>query len=307
LITIVEYALRPSRIAASKISVNISTNTRYIPTASEMLQLDEIGKDRFRARHNLDNMAGVTFGGQALGQSLAAATRTVSNWQCHSLNGVFMRGGIIDDAIDYVVERLSDSRNFATRRVTAEQGGRVIFELQCSFHAGEQGICHQFTDLGNPADPESLISLEMFAQQNNHRLPEHIIAVLSKPYIFELRMLNPEHYFDGPDTAFRDFWIRTPSAADIGDERDHHSLLALMSDYWLPGTIAVPHRHEAGIKFLASLNHSLWIHAAVKVDQWLLYRTESHWAANGRGLVTGKIFSQSGELIASVAQEAVLR
>jgi acyl-CoA thioesterase II len=80
-----------------------------------------------------------------------------------------------------------------------------------------------------------------------------------------------------------------------------------MSDYWLPGTIAVPHRHEAGIKFLASLNHSLWIHAAVKVDQWLLYRTESHWAANGRGLVTGKIFSQSGELIASVAQEAVLR
>ena len=176
--------------------VNISTSTRYIPNASEMLQFEEIGKDLFRARHNLDNMAGVTFGGQALGQSLAAATLTVDDWQCHSLSGVFMRGGIIDEPIDYRVERLSDSRSFATRRVTAEQRGRVIFELQSSFHKGETGLSHQFADLGSPADPESLLNLAQFAKQNAHRLPEHIVAVLSKPYIFELRMLEPEHYFD---------------------------------------------------------------------------------------------------------------
>lgn len=287
--------------------VNISTSTRYIPNASEMLQFEEIGKDLFRARHNLDNMAGVTFGGQALGQSLAAATLTVDDWQCHSLSGVFMRGGIIDEPIDYRVERLSDSRSFATRRVTAEQRGRVIFELQCSFHKGEAGLSHQFADLGNPADPESLLNLAQFAKQNAHRLPEHIVAVLSKPYIFELRMLEPEHYFDSPETSFRDYWIRLPSAKVVNDERDHHSLLALLSDYWMPGTIAVSHGRDSGINFLASLNHSMWIHAPVKVDQWLLYRTESHWAANGRGLATGKIFTQSGELIATVTQEAVLR
>ncbi|WP_269620112.1 acyl-CoA thioesterase [Zhongshania sp. BJYM1] len=285
----------------------LAINSRYIPNAAEMLQFETIGEDRFRASHNLDNMAGVTFGGQALGQSLAAATLTVDGWQCHSLSGVFMRGGIIDEPIDYVVARLSDSRNFATRRVTAEQRGRVIFELLCSFHKGEEGLCHQFADLGNPADPESLLSLDQFAKQNAHRLPEHIVAVLTKPYIIELRMLKPEHYFDSPDTAFRDYWIRLPSASVVSDERDHHSLLALLSDYWLPGTIAVPHGRDSGVSFLASLNHSMWIHAPVKVDQWLLYRTESHWAANGRGLATGKIFTQTGQLIATVTQEAVLR
>ncbi len=287
--------------------MNLTTTNRYIPNATEMLQFDVIGEDRFRARHNLDNMAGVTFGGQALGQSLAAATLTVDNWHCHSINGFFMRGGIIDDTIDYQVERLSDSRRFATRRVTAIQGGRPIFELLCSFHEGEEGVNHQFANLGNPPAPESLIDLQVFAQENKHRLPENIFALLSKPYIFELRMLDMETYFETPDTAFRDYWVRIPSAAQIEDPRDHHSLLALLSDYWLPGTIAIPHGRNTGIKLLASLNHSLWIHAPVNVDQWLLYRTESHWAGSGRGLATGKIFSQSGQLIASVTQEAVLR
>jgi acyl-CoA thioesterase II len=285
----------------------LAINSRYIPNAAEMLQFETIGEDRFRASHNLDNMAGVTFGGQALGQSLAAATLTVDDWQCHSLSGSFMRGGIIDEPIDYVVARLSDSRSFATRRVTAEQRGRVIFELLCSFHKGEEGLSHQFADLGNPAAPESVLSLEQFAKENSHRLPEHIVAVLTKPYIIELKMLEPEHYFDSPETAFRDYWIRVPSANIVKDERDHHSLLALLSDYWLPGTIAVSHGRDSGVNFLASLNHSMWIHAPVKVDQWLLYRTESHWAANGRGLATGKIFTQPGLLIASVTQEAVLR
>lgn len=287
--------------------MNLTASNRYIPNATEMLQFDVIEDDLFRARHNLDNMAGVTFGGQALGQSLAAATLTVNDWHCHSISGFFMRGGIIDDAIDYRVERLSDSRRFATRRVSAIQGGRVIFELLCSFHEGEDGVHHQFTDLGNPPTPESLIDLQVFAQENKHRLPENIFALLSKPYIFELRMLDLETYFETPDMAFRDYWLRIPSAADINDPRDHHSLLALLSDYWLPGTIAIPHGRNAGVKLLASLNHSLWIHAPVKVDQWLLYRTESHWAGNGRGLATGKIFSQTGQLIASVTQEAVLR
>lgn len=284
-----------------------SISTRAIPSATEILQLDIIGEDHFRALHNLDNLAGVTFGGQALGQALAAANLTVPAWHCHSLSGFFIRGGIINESIEYKVERLSDSRRFATRQVRAEQRGRTIFEMLCSFHEGEEGVRHEFTDMGNPPPPESLQNLQEFAQANRHRLPDIVADILAKPYLFELRLLEPELYFENPTEAKRDYWFRTPSAIDVQDPRSHHALLALMSDYWLPGTIAVPHGRQVGMRLLASLNHTLRIHAPAKVDEWLLYRTESHWANHGRGLAEGKIFTQAGQLVASVSQEAVLR
>lgn len=284
---------------------NISTQA--VPSASELLEFDTLGEDHFRARYNLDNLAGMTFGGQALGQALAAATRTVADWHCHSLSGLFIRSGIIAEPIEYRVARLSDSRKFATRRVSAEQRGRTIFEMLCSFHEGEEGVRHEFTDMGNPPPPESLLNLQAFSEANQHRLPGVVVDILAKPYLFELRLLEPDLYFDNPTEAKRDFWFRTPSAQGIENERSHHALLALMSDYWLPGTVAVPHGRELGMRLLASLNHTLRIHAPVKVDEWLLYRTNSHWANNGRGLVEGKIFTQAGQLVASVSQEAVLR
>ena len=287
--------------------ISSGINTRNIPSASEILQFDVIGEDCFRALHNLDNLAGVTFGGQALGQALAAATLTVPDWHCHSLSGFFIRGGIIDEAIDYFVERLSDSRKFATRRVRARQRGRTIFEMLCSFHEGEEGVHHEFVDMGNPPPPESLQNLQEFGEANRHRLPQMVVDILAKPYLFELRLLKPELYFEKPSEAKRDYWFRTSSAQDISDARSHHALLALMSDYWLPGTIAVPHGRQVGMRLLASLNHTLRIHAPVTVNEWLLYRTESHWASGGRGLAEGKIFTQDGRLIASVSQEAVLR
>ena len=277
------------------------------PSATEILQLEQIGEDRFRSQHNLDNLTGVTFGGQALGQALTAATHTVADWHCHSLSGFFMRGGIIEETIDYSVERLSDSRNFATRRVRAEQRGRAIFEMLCSFHAGGEGFRHQFVEMGSPPPPESLLNLQEFAEANRHRLPQVAVDILSKPYLFELRLLDPELHFRQPTVATRDFWFRTPSAVEVHDVRAHHALLALMSDYWLLGTITIPHGREAGSRFLASLNHTLRIHAPVKANEWLLYRTTSHWASNGRGVADGNIFSQDGQLIASASQEAVLK
>jgi acyl-CoA thioesterase-2 len=280
---------------------------RHIPNATEILQLDTIGVDRFRAGFNLDNMAGVTFGGQALGQSLVAATQTIEDWPCHSLSGIFMRGGNIDAPIEYSVERLKDGRSFASRRVRAEQNGRAIFEMLCSFHSGEAGLKHQFANMGNPPDPESLLNLQDFAKMNNHRLPAPIADILSKPYIFEVCLLEPEQYFKTPTSSTRDFWFRIPSAVDVEEQHSHQALLALMSDYWMPGTIAVTHGAEASTRSMSSLNHSLWIHAPVRANEWLLYRTESDWAQNGRGLCRGHIFKQSGQLVASATQEALLR
>lgn len=286
--------------------MNSPIQNSHLPSASELLQFDQIGPDRFRACHNLDNLAGRTFGGQALGQALAAATRTVDDWHCHSLNGYFIRGGIVDEAIDYSVERVSDSRSFACRRVRAEQRGRTIFEALCSFHCGEEGLEHQYAELGNPPAPQELENLQQLAARFAGELPPRLIATLSREYLFELAPTSTDMFLKGSSEPSFDFWVRTPSAAALGDPRDHHAILAVMSDYWFPGTIGLPHQ-RALYNPILSLNHTLRIHAPVEVDQWLLFRTETHWAASGRGLVEGHFFDQTGKLIASASQEALLR
>ena len=278
-----------------------------MPTARELLGFDLIGADRFRARRNLDNFAGATFGGQALGQALAAAQLTAPAWPANSLSGYFLWAGTIDRPIDYAVERVNDSRRFAARRVVASQNGRAIFDLLCSFHDPEPGVQHQFVELGDLTPPEDLANLQAFGAANIHRLPAAIAARLVRPYPFELRLLEPERYFDRPGQPARDFWLRMPSAAEVESPQDHLALLALMSDYWFPGAIGTPHSADAVPRSLVSLNHSLWFHGPVRADEWLLYRTESHWADHGRGLARGLIFSRDGRLVASAAQEGLMR
>ncbi len=290
----------------SILTVSTSPHPATFPTAAELLEFDVIGTDHFRARHNLDNLAGMTFGGQALGQSLAVATRTVENWHCHSLSGYFIRGGIIDEPIDYAVERVSDSRSFACRRVRASQRGKTIFELLCSFHCGEQSLTHQYIDIGEPPSANTLDTLQQFANRHRSELATPVFNMLSRDYVFEIAPTRVDHFFAPVDEPSFDYWIRTPSAATLSDVRDHHAVLALMSDYWFPGTIGITHPREQ-VNALMSLNHTLRLHAPVKTDQWLLYRTRSDWADLGRGIAEGSIFDQSGRLVATVSQEALLR
>lgn len=281
-----------------------------IPTAQQLLQLDNLGDDHFRARHNLDNLMRATFGGQALGQALAAAQMTAPDWPANSLSGHFLSAGRIDLPIDFSVERTRDGRRFASRRVLASQAGKPIFDLLCSFHALEPGVNHQFThqlteNFDAPA-PESLPSLQAFAMANADRLPKHTAAIFARPFPVELRLLDYGQFFAPSTEASRDFWFRIPSATAIERPMDHQALLAMMSDYWLPGAITIPHAAK-GAGAVTSLNHTLWFHQPVHTDQWLLYRTDSHWAGHTRGLARGLIFNRDGALIASVMQEALVQ
>ncbi len=281
-----------------------------VATASELLQLEVVAEDRFRSLYNLDNYAGAIFGGQALGQALAAAQRTAPDWPAHSLSGYFLRGGAVDQPVDYAVERVNDTRRFAARRVLASQAGRPIFDLLCSFHDPEAGLEHQFALLCDPPAPESLLNVQAFARANADRLESLTVQLFTKPFPVELRLLEPEQiFFDKPNAPQRDFWFRIPSADAVERPQDHQALLAIMSDYWLAGAAGAPHlsaNTRRGVS-VASLNHSLWLHAPARTDDWLLYRTDSSWAAQGRGLARGLIYDRDGRLVATAMQEVLMR
>jgi acyl-CoA thioesterase II len=281
-------------------------NRSVILDAREMLSLQRQGENVFRAATNHDNSMGAVYGGQVVGQALMAALGTVEDMTLHAMSSYFLKAGKVEDPIEYTVEPLNDSRRFAARRVAAMQGDRRIFELTCSFHKDEVGLQHEYAEMGEPPAPEDLLNLEGFAKANAHRLSERQLQTFSKPDLMEMCLTNPDEFFEPADKAARDYWLRIPSAKEIDDLGQHRALLALLSDYWFPGAASSPHPREPKPMYL-SLNHSVWFHAPVRVDEWVFYQTQSDWANHGRGLVQGKMFNREGRLLATVMQEALLR
>lgn len=273
-------------------------------TARALLKLNEIGRDVFRAEHLLDNHVGAVFGGQLLGQALAAATRSADGRAATSINGFFLRAGRLDQPIDYHVARLQDGRRFAVRQVRAVQAGRVIFTLQASFEQPGDGAAHQVDRLPQLPAPEDLPNLAEFAQLYATQLPPRLRQILGLPFPIELRPAHPERFLE---EAIRDFWFSVPSAAEISVDGDHRALLAMMSDYWLPGSIAVRHNSAALSHSVTSLNHSLWLHAPVRANEWLLFRTTSPWSGGGRGIAHGRILDRAGRLVATAMQDALVQ
>jgi acyl-CoA thioesterase II len=279
-------------------------------SAEQILALEEVGPDRFRSLHNQDNYAGAVFGGQYLGQALAAAGRTVPEWPAHSCSSQFLLKGRLETPLEFVVERTRDGRRFAFRRVLGLQDGRPIFDMLCSFHAPEEGVEHQGDRGSTPPDPESLPDLKALAGLHGERLSERMAAIYRSDFPVELRLIESEEAMFGTGPQFsRSFWFRMPSAAAIGDPRDQQCLLAFMSDYWFASVAGAVHSSpgSAGASLFMTLNHSLWIHGPVRADEWLLCRTESPWGGSGRGLARGLIYDRAGELVASAAQEVAMQ
>lgn len=276
-----------------------------------LVSLDQVGELRFRSVYNQDNYSGAIFGGQALGQALGAAQRTVPDWPVHSSTGYFLRRGAVAEPVDYEVELVRTGRRFASRRVVASQAGRPIFDLLCSFHDPEEGFRHQFGGIDDVPGPEGLPNIWEFVTAQASRIPAQVATRYNKAFPVELRLVDPEQVFFGNRGEMRrDHWFRMPSAEVVSGARDQECLLAFTSDFWLAGTAGSVHLSPTDTrgKFaIATLNHSLWFHAPVRVDQWLLYRTETPWAGQGRGLVRGLIYDRSGMLVASSAQEASMR
>lgn len=300
--------MQPHREAEAPPQDSVMPATR--DTAQDILDLTVVGPDQFQSRPGTRNHLGTVFGGRLIGQSLCAALRTVERLPASSLHAQFLAPGMIDRPIEYRVERLRDSRRFANRQVIARQDGRAIFVALCEFHEPEPAFSHQDAMMPVVPAPESVPALQEFVREHAAHVDQAAIDNFSGPLPVEMRVIAPERYFVERTTKpRRKFWFRLPSAAAIDDPRLHQCLIAFASDYWLAGVSAVPHGPPTNGPHLliSSLDHAIWFHRPGRCDDWLLHHTTSPSASNGVGLSQGRIFDRSGRLLASTAQEGLLR
>ena len=280
-----------------------------LDAAAEILKLDAGGPDIFIGAGGANNHLGSVFGGRLLAQSLLAAMKTVDALPASSLHAYFLAPGLTGVPLEYRVMRLRDSRRFANRQVTALQDGQPIFALTCEFHAPEDGFFHQVPVPAVPP-PEDVAPIQHFVRERAEELDVAAIRNFTEALPIELRPVSPETYFmQRPDRPERLFWFRQPTAADIEDPRLQQCLLAFGSDYWLAGTAAIPHFFPTNSDrfMITSLDHSIWFHRPACAGEWLLHHTFSPAAGDGLGLAMGRIFDRQGRLVASTAQESLLR
>ena len=249
---------------------------------------------------------GRVYGGQVLAQSVVAATRTVEERSIHSLHGYFLRAGDINFPITFSVDRLRDGRSFSTRRVQAFQKGEPIFSMIASFQTEDAGLDHQVEMPSDLPDPESLPSAAELVGAVDHPVAQF----WAKARPFDIRHVGSPIYFkvDGEHVAHQAVWIRLLDELPE-DPVLHTAALAYASDYTILESIYRRHGiawSHPGLSS-ASLDHAMWFHRAPKVDEWMLYVQESPSAQGGRGLSLGRIYSREGILLASVAQEGMVR
>jgi len=274
-----------------------------------LLELEPLEENIYRGR-NRDIGSGRIFGGQVLAQALVAARRTVdeADRSAHSVHGYFILAGDLDIPVVYFVDRLRDGRSYTTRRVTAIQHGNAIFNMSASFHRPEGGPSHQ-TAMPDVPPPEDLRSELELLRAEADRIPESLRGVLTQDRPLDFRPVEPLDPFQPePRPPFRHLWVR--SVGPIDDDPLHHqAVLAYASDYGLLGAALQPHGRtfrDTDV-MAASLDHAIWYHRPFRADEWLLYSIDSPIAARGRGFVRGTFFDREGTLVASVAQEGVIR
>jgi acyl-CoA thioesterase-2 len=272
-----------------------------------LLDLERIEDNVFRGESRDIGSARV-FGGQVLGQALSAASYTVEGREVHSLHAYFLHAGDVNAHIVYDVDRARDGRSFSNRRVVAIQHGRPIFNMTASFQAPEQGLEHQ-AEMPKVPRPEALPEMRELSADVLEKIPEKMRRYLTHERPFEVRPVEPIALLKPQRTApIRHIWVRAIDA--LPDRPDlHRNLLAYLSDYQLVATATLPHgiRFEHGSVQLASLDHAMWFHRPFRLDEWLLYSMESPNASGARGLALGRFFTQNGVLVASTAQEGLVR
>lgn len=254
------------------------------------------------------------FGGLVVSQALIAAMRSVTaELLPHSLHAYFLLPGDPALPIHYEVENLRDGRSFATRRVVARQNGTAIFAMSASFHREETGYAYHLPMPSVPA-PETLMSEKEIAIKFKAHLPENIQHYLLRERPIELRPIDLKRYlgFDVSSnknmSATQNIWFRSSGPLPV-DPLLHLAVLAYASDMTLIDTALVPHAKsvfDADIQ-AASLDHVMWFHRPFRMDDWLLYVQDTPSTFGGLGLARGLIYTRDGQLIASVAQEGLLR
>jgi acyl-CoA thioesterase-2 len=273
----------------------------------DVLDLEPLEENLFRGRSPQVGWQRV-FGGQVIGQALVAACRTVADRPPHSLHAYFLLPGDPKIPIIYDVDRIRDGKSFATRRVLARQHGHAIFAMSVSFHADESGLAHQ-AKMPDVPRPEELPSENEIKERVLPLMPDPVRRYYERERPIELRPVEYGRYMGkkSEDAKFN-VWIRTTGRLP-DDPAIHRCVLAYASDMMLLDTALVPHGRTVFEKTImaASLDHALWFHRPFRADDWLLYAQESPNLHGARGFARGLIFASDGTLVASVAQEGLLR
>lgn len=273
----------------------------------QTLELEPLELNVYRGR-NRDIGTRHIYGGQVLAQSVLAASRTVDDDRpIHSMHGYFILPGDLEAPVVYFVDRLRDGGSFTTRRVTAIQHGRAIFNMSASFHKVEPGPTHQSPMPDVPGPDELPTELELIREMQD-RIPEGARAILTQDRPLDIRPIDPVDPFDPePRDPIRHIWIRAHGS--VGTPLHHRAILAFASDYGLLAAALQPHgiTWRRNNVMVASLDHSIWFHRPVDVTDWLLFTMESPTAGGARAFSRGTFYTRDGELVASVAQEGLVR
>ena len=278
-----------------------------------LLTVTRNGEDAFSAPQQPGGV-GRVFGGQVIAQALQAAQATApEGLEAHSLHAYFLRGGKEGVDIAYATARDFDGRSFANRRVVATQEGNPILNLTASFQRPEDGLSHDDTTMPDVLPPEELKpdmeQRRAMVERMGDRMSEDQRKFVLRPRPIDMRTNDKLHWMNSePRQPRAHSWFRT--CAPLPDDAAlHRAVIAYASDYTLLGTSALPH----GLSWMrgelvgASLDHAIWFHRPARADEWLLYATDAPWSGSGRGYNRGRIFNRAGELVASVAQEGMMR
>lgn len=273
-----------------------------------LLDLEPIEENIYRGQ-NRNIGTGRIYGGQVLAQALVAAQRTVPDGRpVHSMHGYFILAGDLDVPVVYFVDVLRDGGSFTTRRVTGIQHGKAIFTMSASFHRPEEGWEHQ-ADMPDVPAPEDIVPELDLIRARADEIPEPLRPFLTQDRPLDFRLVDDRDFFDvTPRPPLRRYWVKT--VGPLGDDPlEHHAALAYASDYGLLGSALDPH----GVSYrdprlmVASLDHAIWFHRPLRMDEWLLYVAESPAAAGARGFARGTFYTRDGTLVASTAQEGLMR
>jgi acyl-CoA thioesterase-2 len=273
----------------------------------KVMTLERLEMNLFRGESR-DIGSPQVFGGQVLGQALVAATATAEDRVVHSLHAYFLRRGDFNAPIVYEVDRAMDGKHFSSRRVIAIQHGRQIFNMSASFQLAETGLEHQ-TSIPVVPPPESLPDVHSYYRGLADKLPPAVRRIFEQKRPFEFRPVQPPDPMRHEKSApLKYVWFRAVDKL-IDDEALHRCLLAYVSDFHLLDTALKPH----GISIvspnlvIASIDHAMWFHRSVRVDDWLLYAIDSPSASGALGFTRGSVYARDGRLVASAAQEGLIR
>ncbi len=276
----------------------------------DILILEKVSEHSFSGKSKTIGSPHV-FGGQVLAQAINAAYRTITNQRkLHSLHSYFLEAGNLNLPISYEVDIMRDGGSFSTRRVTAKQEGMVIFILAASFHMIEEGYEHQIAMKTDLKQPEELMSWAEMYQQYGSFLPSKLkeFLAIERPLEFKPTMIvNPMDKKNLP--PFADMWFKLKGDASALDMPTKQQVLTYISDYNILASTLYPNASVAnhGNVRMASLDHSMWFFREFDFNDWMLFTTESPSTYGARGFARGHIYTRNGDLIASVAQEGLMR